>query len=272
MSRELTAALPWFAAGFMWFAVVVPFRASQETGLADQAQVRRERARADRALRASEAQKGRIATNLASACRASAAPADFRQRVVAATSQLELSPFSLSVTSDGAAIETSGSRSTLFTLLARLGDPARGTYLRTISIRDRGGDTALSVSVALFAAAPGTILGSVPDCGAPVEPPPQAPDRAPEGPVKIRPPAAGRPTPMPPPQPSTSLPPPPPFSLVGLLVADGKPRVSVRVGDQIKVLSVGDDVLGWRCVSIDPHEGATFVSSAGEKIVLKSGS
>ena len=65
--------------------------------------------------------------------------------------------------------------------------------------------------------------------------------------------------------------PAPPFTLVAFLISNGKSRVSLRVGDEVRVISVGDAVLGWKCVSIDRDEGAVFTTSEHGRVVLKAG-
>ena len=60
----------------------------------------------------------------------------------------------------------------------------------------------------------------------------------------------------------------PPFFLVGFLTSGGKVRVSVRLGDEVRVISEGDQIAGWRCLSIDRDEGAVFASGTGARAVL----
>jgi hypothetical protein len=66
--------------------------------------------------------------------------------------------------------------------------------------------------------------------------------------------------------------PAPPFTLVAFLISKGKSRVSLRVRDEVRVVSAGESVDGWKCVSIDSDEGAVFTSPAGRRAVLKAGS
>ena len=63
----------------------------------------------------------------------------------------------------------------------------------------------------------------------------------------------------------------PPFTLVAFLISNGKNRVSIRVGDEVRVISVGDSVEGWKCVSIDRDEGAVFATPENARVVLKAG-
>ena len=65
--------------------------------------------------------------------------------------------------------------------------------------------------------------------------------------------------------------PAPPFTLVAFLISNGKSRVSIRVRDEIRVISVGDSVEGWKCVSIDRDEGAVFTTPEHGRVVLKAG-
>jgi hypothetical protein len=58
--------------------------------------------------------------------------------------------------------------------------------------------------------------------------------------------------------------------LVAFLVAEGKSRVSIRAGGQVRVLAVGDQIDGWTCISIDRDEGAVFMSQAKGRLVLKA--
>ena len=132
---EGIAALPWLAAGVLWFGLIVPMRAEQETLLGEQSRIRRDRVETDRSARETRVLGARAAAALGSACRASTDPAMLRQRAVAATAGLDLSPFTLSVTggpAGGTLIETTGPRSDVQELLRRLGDPARGGFLRSV--------------------------------------------------------------------------------------------------------------------------------------------
>jgi hypothetical protein len=58
---------------------------------------------------------------------------------------------------------------------------------------------------------------------------------------------------------------------VAFLISKGKSRVSIRVRDEVRVVSVGDSVDGWKCASIDRDEGAVFTSPSGGRTVLKTG-
>jgi hypothetical protein len=58
---------------------------------------------------------------------------------------------------------------------------------------------------------------------------------------------------------------------VAFLISNGRSSVSVRIDDQVRVVSVGGQVDGWTCVSIDRDEGAVFVSPSGARLVLKAG-
>lgn len=273
---EGIAALPWLAAFVLWFGFIVPMRADQETLLGEQGRIRRDRVKNDRAARDMKAVGGRALAALGSACRASSDPALLRQRVVAATAGLDLSPFALSVTggpAGGALIETTGPRSDVQELLRRLGDPSRGGFLRTVALRQTGSRWSASVATGLVATAPSGLLPPIAVCGA-------SPDVLPaETPLE----SFVAPTPRPgfiravPPSPPMPIPPPvfvpapepaAPFTLVAFLRTGGKSRVSLRAGAEVHIVAVGERILGWTCVSIDRDEGAVFTSPSGERVVL----
>jgi hypothetical protein len=273
LGAEGRTLLPWAAAALVWFGLVLPMRADQGTRLSEQSRVRRERLTSERAQREFRALTTRVDTALAAACRASTDPAVLRQEVIEATAGLDLSSFTLSVTggsSGGAVVEAAGSRRTALQLLSRLGDPARGGFLRTATIRDRGGRTSLSAATGVLAVVPaGRTPAPCSNRASVVEPAPELPETAPS--PKVRAPVQPRPraTPLePPPLPTPELQEAPPFTVVGFLSTGGKGRVSVRMGDEIRVLSVGDQFAGWTCVSIDRDLGAVFTSSSGARVVL----
>ncbi len=279
-SREVLALLPWLAAAVVWFGVVSPMRADQENRLNQQSRIRRERVKAERELRAAETLRARIARALATACRASSDPAALRQRTVAAGAGLPLSPFSLTVTGGpdgGATVDASGPRALALELLRRLGDPARGGFLRGASVRDRGGNWGVSAATGVFESFPGGILPAPSVCAGASEPPPaeaspeiRAPRPAPgPGPLRKAPPSATPETAAP--MPVIERAPDPPFTLVAFLISKGKSRVSIRVRDEVRVISVGDSVEDWKCVSIDSDEGAVFTTPGHGRVVLKAG-
>ncbi len=276
---EGIAALPWLAAGVLWFGLIVPMRADQETLLAEQGRIRRDRVKNDRSARETKGVGARAAAALGSACRASTDPAMLRQRVVAATARLDLSPFALSVTggpAGGALIETEGPRSDVQELLRRLGDPARGGFLRTVTVRQSGSRWGASVATGFVGPAPSGLLPAIPACGATtdvaaVEIPLESPGVPAPTPGALRATRSSSSAPMPIPPPVFVPAPEPsaPFTLVAFLRADGKSRVSLRAGSEVRIVSVGDSVLGWTCVSIDRDEGAVFTSPDGARLVLK---
>ncbi len=282
IGREVRALLPWLAAALVWFGLVAPMRADQENRLNQQSRVRRERLKAERGLRESQALRERIAEALAKVCRASPDPAALRQRTVAAATGLPLAPFALTVTGGpegGATVEATASRNAARELLRRLGDPARGGFLRSVTIREKGGSSSVSATTGLFASFPAGILPAPAPCSGVADPAaasaePEAPRAAPR---PVSPAPRARPTPSPAPAPSIPAAgaaepaPAPPFTLVAFLSAEGKARVSIRVRDEIRVVSVGEWVDGWKCASIDRDEGAVFTSPQG-RVVLKPGS
>lgn len=276
---EGIAALPWLAAGVLWFGLIVPMRADQETLLGEQGRIRRDRVKTDRSARETKAKGVRAAAALGSACRASTDPAMLRQRVVAATAGLDLSPFALSVTgglAGGALIEAEGPRSDVQELLRRLGDPSRGGFLRTVTVRQTGSRWNASAATGFVGPAPSGLLPPIPACGAsPDVPPAQIPLESSHGasppmPRDVR---ASRPSPPMPILPPVFVPAPEPeapFTLVAFLHSDGKSRVSLRTGSEVRIVAVGDLLLGWTCVSIDRDEGALFTSPEGERFVLQA--
>ncbi len=279
-SRELLALLPWLAAVIVWVGLVSPMRADQENRLSQQSRIRRERAKAERGLREAQALRARIGRALATACRASSDPAALRQRVVAAAAGLPLSPFALTVTGGpegGATVDASGGRGPALELLRRLGNPAGGGFLRAVSIRDKGGNLGISVTTGVFESFPAGLIPVPRPClGAPEPAPAEAaPSPAPVRP-ESRPASSRRPAPVdaaaapPASTPAIAAAPVPPFTLVGFLISKGKGRVSIRVRDEVRVISVGDSVEGWRCVSIDGDEGAVFTSPSGGRAVLRA--
>ena len=278
-SREVLALLPWLAAAVVWFGAVSPMRASQENRLSQQSRIRRDRVKAERELRETEGLRARIGVALATVCRASSDPAALRQRTVAAAAGLSLSPFALTVTGGpdgGATVDASGPRAMALELLRRLGDPARGGFLRGATVRDKSGNWGVSAATGVFESFPGGIIPAPRTCtGTPEAPPAEAsPEtRAPRpapGPGLVR---KATPSPTAPalPMPALEQAPAPPFTLVAFLISNGKSRVSIRVRDEIRVISVGDSVEGWKCVSIDRDEGAVFTTPEHGRVVLKAG-
>ncbi len=276
LSRAVAAVLPWLLAGLVWFGVIPSMRAEQEDRLAQQARARRDRLNSDRAVRDAQALRTRIGTALGSACRASADPAALRQRTVAATSGLALSPVTLAVTGGpdgGALVDAQGSRSAVLGLVKRLGDPGRGSFLRLLTLRERDGRWSVSAATGVLQSLPGGIVGARPNCSD--LPDPGAAEAARPAPPSARPKlAATRSTPNtskpPAPLKAPTAEPPPPLTLVAFLVAEGKSRVSIRAGGQVRVLAVGDQIDGWTCISIDRDEGAVFMSQAKGRLVLKA--
>ena len=283
MSRRLpdsvSALLPWAGAALLWFAVIEPLRAEQATRLSEQSQVRRSRVKAERTAREARALTTRIGAALAPACQASTEPADLRQRTVAATASLNLAPVSLAVTGGaegGASIDAAGSREASRELLRRLGDPASGGFLRSVTIRGTAGRWNVSAASGLLRPFPAGIGPAAAACRSdpfpgsrPAEtpetpsPPPRTPRLPKEASAPISLPAETAPFLAGP------EPPPPPFTLVAFIESEGQRRVSVRVGGVIRVVSVGDSIDGWSCVSIDRDEGAVFTSLTQGRLVLK---
>jgi hypothetical protein len=275
LSREGRAVLPWVGAFLVWFLIVQPLREADGTRLSDQAAVRRERVRADRAIRETEVLRQRIGKALGASCRASDDPATLRQRVVSSMAGLGISRFALSVTGGpggGASVEAEGARPTIMELTARLGDPGRGSFLRSFATREMGSRFAASVTTGVLGSAPAGLL-STHECETirePVPLPSETPSPTPS--LTATPRAVVRApsfTPTPVVHVEAPAAPAPPFTVVGFLFSEGRPRVSVRVLDEVRVLSVGDEFNGWRCLSIDPDAGAVFVSAAGDRAILK---
>lgn len=281
-SREVQAIAPWLLAAIVWFGLVAPMRAEQETRLSQQSKIRRDRVKAERGVGETKALRARIGSALGTVCRASSDPASLRQRAVAATAGLSLSPFALSVTGGsegGATVEATGAHRSVVELLKRLGDPGRGAFLRGVSIREKGENWAISASTGVFESLPGGSIPAPPACSGGSDPPPAEAAPLPEvskTPRRLAPPRPLTPSAAPL-DPAGSTPaiepaPAPPFALVAFLVSEGKSRVSIRVGDEVRVISVGDAVDGWKCVSIDGDEGAVFTSPLHGRVVLKAGS
>ena len=190
-SREALALLPWIVAAMVWLGFVSPMRADEEDRLSRQSRIRRDRVKAERGLREAQTARTRVASVLGNACRTSGDPAALRQRAVAATAGLPLSPFSLTVTGgpEGEAIiDASGPRGAVVELLRRLGDPSRGGYLRGASLREKDGGFVLSVTTGAFDASPGAIIAAPPACSGVSEPSASAAE-APREPAPARRPA-----------------------------------------------------------------------------------
>jgi hypothetical protein len=280
MGREILALLPWIAAAVVWFGLVSPMRAEQEARLSQQSRIRRDRVKTERDARETQALRARIGSALGTACRASSDPAALRQRAVAASDGLSLASFALTVTGGpegGATVDASGTRVSALELLRRLGDPARGGFLRGASIREKGGAWVLTATTGVLESLPAGLMPERPACsGAPDT----APTEAASEPQASKPPTRSGPPRPPTPSltPAAALPAPtiepapgPPFTLVAFLVSAGKSRVSIRVGDEVRMIAPGDEVDGWKCVSIDRDEGVVFTSPAHGRVVLKPG-
>jgi hypothetical protein len=272
------AVLPWLAAGLIWFGVIPSMRAEQEDRLAQQARVRRDRLKSERVAKDALALRARVGTALGSACRASTDPAALRQRTVAATSGLVLSPVTLAVTGGpdaGAQVDAGGSRSSVLELVRRLGDPGRGSFLRQVNLREKDARWSVSATTGVFQSFPGGIVAVRPNC-------PELQDPG-LGEAATPAPSAGRPGTVPAPRapaaekpldsggaPAVDPTPAPPFTLVAFLMSEGKSRVSIRAGDQVRVVAVGDQIDGWRCIAIDRDVGVVLTSAAGGRLVLKA--
>ena len=279
-ARFWGSVMPWLGAALLWFALIAPMRSDQESRLAGQERLRREGLSAEQSLREIQSLRVRVARALSSACLALSDPAALRQRSVAATAGLALSAFNLSVTGGtggGAGVEAAGTHGVLTELLRRLNDPARGGFLRSASLRNSGGRWSLSAGTGVLDTFPGRIMPSPGPC--PLAPDPAAPDGEPAR-QAVPPPrsghAVGRSVPTPAPESTTPASdfapaPTPPFTLVAFLSAPGQNRVSVAVRGEVRVVSVGDRIEGWTCVSIDRDEGAVFTSASGERLLLKGG-
>jgi hypothetical protein len=173
-------------------------------------------------------------------------------------------------------VEAEGTERAVLELLERFGDPARGGFLRSATVRDKGARSTVSAATGVLDSLPAGLLPVPAKCSGAPEPglnePPPAPTRPPATPGAGR---TRRPTPpVKPPDLQIGTPEPAeaaPFTLVAFLVSQGKTRVSLRVGDQVRVVAVGDQVEGWRCVSIDRDEGAVFTSALRGRLVLKAG-
>jgi len=278
LNPQVTTALPWLVAVLLWFGLITPMRSDQETLLGEQSRIRRERVANDRAARDAKALNARVGAALGPACRGSSDPAALRQRAVLATAGLNLSPFGLSVTggaAGGALVEAEGPRADVQELLRRLGDPARGDFLRTVTVRQKGPRWGASAATGLVGAIPAGLLGAIPACGAATDPAPRPAGSESESRPEVKP-RPTRATPSPSARTSPALPifvpapePPAPFTLVGFLRAEGRNRVSLRVGTAVRIVSVGDQIEGWTCVSIDRDEGAVFTSPSAAPLVLK---
>lgn len=280
MSARRTAeirgsVLPWAVAGLLWFGLIAPMRADQQGRLSRQSQVRRDRLHAEKARQETQELRSRVANALGRACRASSDPAALRQRTVAATAGLGLSPFSLSVTGGpggGAQVDTAGGYGAVGELLKRLGNPAQGGFLRSATLRRRATGWALSLSTGVIEEVPATVLPSVPPCPALPDPGPlesavTPPPSRPSSPV-ARPRLS--PSPEAPAPPLEVAPaPPPPFTLVAFLTKGGRTRASIAVGGVVRVVSPGDRVDEWTCVSIDRDQGVVFSSPSRGQLVLK---
>ncbi len=272
--RGLAWTLPWLGAAALWVGVVQPLRAEQETRLLEQSRVRRDRAKDDRTARTAGLLTARVQNALGSSCRVADDPASLRQGAVAATMGLDLSPVRLSATGGpdaGANIDAEGPRASVEELLRRLGSTRRGGFLRTVTIRMKGSRWDASITTGLLASLPASLSPTV-VCAALTDaqpapvvgfvPPPRV--RSNPSPVSVRPEIA-------PPVFTPALEEPKPFTLVGFLRSEGKSRVSVRVGGEVRVISVGDRVDGWTCISIDRDEGAVFTSPEKPRLVLRGG-
>lgn len=274
LSREAAALVPWIIAGFVWFGWIGPMRVDQAGRLSLQSQSRRDRLKADRASKIAAIQKRRVSTALAATCRASPDPAALRQRAVAASAGLPLSPLALSVVGGpggGATVDAEGSKGAILELLRRLGDPARGGFLRAVALRQRSGRWNVSSTTGVLDVVPPGLVTSLMPCDGVGELPSLEPSPAPT-PASIVQVIRRRAPPLP----DVMLPTPepivePPFSLIGFLSSGGRVRVSIRARDQVRVLSAGDVVDGWRCASVDRDEGAVFTSPDGKRLVLKAG-
>jgi hypothetical protein len=280
LSREAAALLPWLAAALLWFSVITPMRAEEQGRLSERSRTRRERVKAELQIREATALRDRLGRALSSACASAPDPATLRQRAVLATAGLSLSSITLSVTGGaegGALVEASGSRSSVIELTGRLGDPSRGGFLRSATLRDKGARWSVTAATGILEPVPADLLPAPPVCAAPDRAVQEAPVRQAPSPGPLPRSGRARPAPLRPAAspslaPVPDLPPASPFTLVAFLSSSGKSRVSLRVRDEVRVISTGESIDGWTCVSIDRDEGVVFQSAAGGRIVLKAAS
>lgn len=279
--RERGAILPWLLAGFAWFGLIGPMREDQTDRLSEQSRIRRDRIKADRGEKDNRARRGRVVAALKNACGASDDPVQLRERTVMAADGLSLTSFSLAVSGGpgaGTQVEAEGTREEVLQLVSRLGDPGRGSFLRNVALRNKGSRWSVTLTTGVLGPSAGSVAFGSRPCV--IQPAPAARDEASEreepaprnpNPRLMKPsPPADVPEAAPPPL----LPEPvaaPPFALVAFLSSGGERRVSLRVADEIRVVAVGDQVSGWKCLSVDRDEGAVFVSVSGERLVLRHG-
>ena len=276
LSPGAAAILPWMGVLLLWIGVIAPIASDQEGRLSKQSATRRDRLKAERAVRESAALKERLGRALESACRASSEPSALRQRAVFATSGLALSPFSLSVTGGaqgGAMVEASGSKGAALALVQRLGDPSRGGFLRSVTLKEKTGRWSASAVTGVLDVFPAELLKVPAPCAVASDPLVQEPEvgkppKPTRVPVPVRAPSPREGVAAPEAAPTPVPPSAPPFTLVAFLSAGPKTRVSIKVGEEVRVISVGDSVNGWTCLSIDRDEGAAFRSPANVRIVL----
>lgn len=280
--RELTVLAPWLLAALVWFGLLAPLRADRDGLLRDQARIRRDRLRAEVKAKELEGVKARVSKAFEGACRAPGDPASLRRRLVVQSRGLPLSRFALAVSGPGASIDAEGSATAVAELARAIGDPRQGLFLRSVSLTQRSGASALSAVVSPLPAAPP--LKALPTLGLCGEGPPvsvavptPAPSASPRGPrrpagaqaVRPSPPPATPPDLVPTPAPTPEA---PPFSVVAYLMSAGRSRVTVKFGGEVKLVSPGESLAGWRCVSIDRNDGAVFESPSGARVTLVPGS
>ena len=276
-SPRFRALVPWLMTALVW-GVLAPPGSSLEEKLALQTRARRERREADRMAAQVSGLSSRIDRALATACRPAPDAASLRQRAIGATRGLALSAFSLSVQGGGApgggaSVEASGSRASVMRLVERLGDLSLGSFLRTVTLRETDSGLSASIGTGMFEAPPARAGGrrDLRACGTEPEVATDDPNPAPSPLAAVSP---RRPRPEPPrviptPEPAMSPAPMAPFTLVGFVGSGSRLRVSIKLADEIRIVGPGDMVEGWRCVSIDPSEGAVF-ESASERVVLRA--
>jgi hypothetical protein len=268
--HELRALAAWLVAAAVWVALVSPIRAEREGRLDQQSGIRRERLHSTRAAHETSILQSRIDAAFAGACRVENDPSSIRQRAIAASRGLALEQFSLTVNPGppaGTQVEAIGPRADLLTLARRVGRPENGGFLRNVALRERDGTWSLSATSGVIAG-DGRLAAGTRPCAAAAEPMPR-PDATP---VVAVPRSRPRPSPsatpielVPTPEPE----PPAPFVLVGLLRSEGRSRASIRVGSAVRVVSPGDVVEGWKCLSIDRDEGVVFEFQGGRRVVLR---
>lgn len=272
-SSWLKALAPWMAAALISLGPLTSAREEASALAGEQTAERARRLRTEKSLRNLEALAARVEkfTGAPTAAGEPLSAAALRRRGVDALRGLSLAPATLSTGASlggGISIAGEGSLGTALELLARLGDPGRGSFLRSFVLRGEGRDLSVTAEAGVLPLAQGL---TPPRLALPRDPfafgsaRPSAPRAA-----TSREPSRPAPTPeIVTPAVATPTGPVVPFTLQGIVRRGATVEAAILLGGVVRLIKPGDRISGWTCESIDADLGVVFSSATGGRVRLR---